>query len=159
MPRQPLTRKSHSAFTLQMIFALTSCLSALSIIGIFGFDSAHAGTRCIPGVGCFSTRRGFESTLSTFNIYINNRTGRLIRACVAYHRFRRSEATVDGSGTGSSTSGCWDIGPGQKVFVIDNAISRYATFSATALDGSGLVWPERQVDMGGRFTRFEYTFN
>jgi hypothetical protein len=129
------------------------------MIDAYALNEAHASAYCIPGVGCINKSGRIETTLQSFNIYIRNRTGRPISACVSYHIFRRSEATVDGSGTGSGTRGCWDIAPGQTAFVINNAISRYAVFSATALDGSGYTWPEREVDMGGTFSRFEYTFN
>jgi hypothetical protein len=135
-----------------------SCLSSIIIFDLAALNRAQASAYCIPGVACIGGK-GLETTLKSFNIYIRNRTGRPISACVSYHRFRRSQATVDGSGTDSSARGCWDIAPGQTVFVINNAISRYAAFSATALDGSGYTWPEREVDMGGTFTRFEYTFN
>lgn len=111
---------------------------------------------CIPGVGCINESGRPEVTMRSFNIYLKNRSSHPISACVEYYS-KHNRATPDGSGTNWS-NGCWDVAPGKKVFVIDDASGRYAYFSAEAVDGSGLTWGRKKVDMGSTYTRFEFTF-
>jgi hypothetical protein len=112
---------------------------------------------CLPGVGCLGGEGVFDVTLGSFNIYLKNRSGRPINACVEYYS-KTNFSTTDGSGT-NWTSGCWNLSPGREVFVINDAMGRNAYFSADATDGSGVRWDRKEVDMGGTYTKFVFAFN
>jgi hypothetical protein len=118
-------------------------------------SSSHAQL-CLPGVGCVGGKGGFDVTLGSFNIYLKNKSRTPISACVRYYS-SRNYATIDGTGT-NWNHGCWDIAPGKTVFAVNDAKGRIAYFSAIALDASGMVWQEREVDMGRYYTRFEHSF-
>jgi hypothetical protein len=112
---------------------------------------------CIPGLGCLGGSGGADVTLGSFNVYFKNRTSSPIKACASW--YQNQTFSKLGGGSTNWDSGCWNLAPGEKAFVINNATGRNIYISATATDGSGRTWPEKQVDMGSRYTRFEYTFN
>jgi hypothetical protein len=130
----------------------------LSTLAIFGIPSNTFAQVCIPGIGCMGGTGVIDVTLKSFNVYFINNSGHSINACARWYQSQQNFA-LPGGGSTNWDNGCWNLAPGETAFVINNATGRNIYFSATATDGSGLIWSEQEVDMGSRYTRFEYTFN
>ena len=105
-----------------------------------------AERRCIPMVGCFGTDGTVETTFTTFNVYVHNKSSHPIRVTV--------ESLRDGWRTQY-----WNFSPGENALILSDVKGRNIYFSAKATDGSGASWSRQQVDMGSTYTRFEYSFS
>lgn len=104
-------------------------------------------------------------TFRSFNIHVKNNSNQPIQVHVEWYVKPGVNdcSTVSGSGGGNCgsggwTSGDWILQPGQKAFIVNDATSRQAIFSARSVDGT-IVWKEDQVDMGAIYGNFNYSFN
>ena len=95
-------------------------------------------------------------TLKTFNVHVKNNTKEHILVHARWYHKR----VIGPSGQYEEIwdSGDWIVGPGEKAFIIDDAVSRYIYLSAKSMNDGG-YWKEKEVDMGGRYTNFFYNFN
>lgn len=124
-------------------------------------DSLREADPINPNSAAGQTLR--HPTFRSFNIHVQNNSNQPIEVNVRWwHRGDGSSCSTVGGGGANCGEGWaskyWILQPGQKAFVVDDAHSRYATFSARSLDGT-LVWESKEVDMGDTFGNFNFSFN
>lgn len=102
-------------------------------------------------------------TFRSFNIHVKNNSNQPIEVNIRWYvQPDGSESCIQQVGVDCDDdawkTAYWVLQPGEKAFVVDDADSRYAYFSARSLDGT-IVWESKQVDMGSTYGNYNYNFN
>jgi len=130
-------------------------IATIFLNGEAGFSSTY----CLPGIGCVGPG-GVETTLTTFNVYIDNLSSYPVDVTVqSYKQPNTSGKSCPGGGTSCLPNGwrkgTWHLSPGeQDVFVLDDVEGRNIYVEARATDGSGKSW-KFEADMGSVYTRYD----
>jgi hypothetical protein len=157
-----------------LLVALTCTTAAgIAIAKQEGVLARPCGRGWLDRVGCTldptNPRNNGSLTENKFTVYVKNATQKRILVTAKYmdlFESRRGEScsTVDGGGANCDdithwATSSWELNPGENALVINNAVGRIIYFSGKSVDNRGGFWPEKKVDMGSQFRRFDYTFN
>ena len=139
-------------------------IGLLSLAGVVASSSPVVADQvCIPVIGCVGPD-GVETTFTTFNVYVHNKSSHPMTVTVESWRQPNNQGrSCPGGGTSCLPNGWrtqhWDFRSGEKALILDDVEGRNIYFSAKATDGSRAFWSRQKIDMGSTYTRFEYSLS